>query len=220
MAKVKHVLNVQARIPGGTGAARRLRGTGLIPAVIYGKGKETQSVSVNAAEWGMLARYELNVISLIQDGKETMVLLKEVQHNAIKNCTSHIDFQAIDMNQKITAHVAIHAGHTAPIGESAGGQLSQMLHEIEVSALPQDMPEVIEVDVSGLNVGEELRVGDIVMPEGVTAVTDHALVAFGVVVESAEEEASADGEAATEPEVIAEKKVEERNKEREAAKKA
>ncbi len=174
MAKVKHVLNVQARTAGTTNDARRLRKTGLIPAIVYGKGVEPKCISVNATEWQLLSRNELNILSLVEDGKETLVLLKEVQHDPIRNRTRHLDFQAIRMDQKIKAHVAVRAGHALPAGASAGGLLEQNLHEIEVESLPQDLPEEIIVDVSGMNLGDMIHVGDIAMPEGVTAVT-HAL---------------------------------------------
>ena len=172
MAKVKHVLNVQARMAGGTGDARRLRKTGLIPAIVYGKGIEPKCISVNATEWQLLSRNELNILSLVEDGKETLVLLKEVQHDPIKNRTRHLDFQAIRMDQKIKAHVAVRPGHALPAGASAGGLLEQNIHEIEVESLPQDLPEEIIVDVSAMNLGDMIHVGDIPMPAGVTAVTD------------------------------------------------
>ena len=224
MAKVKHVLNVQARTAGTTNDARRLRKTGLIPAIVYGKGIEPKCISVNATEWQLLSRNELNILSLVEDGKETLVLLKEVQHDPIKNRTRHLDFQAIRMDQKIKAHVAVRPGHVLPAGASAGGLLEQNLHEIEVESLPQDLPEEIIVDVSGMNLGDIIHVGDIVMPEGVTAVTHADLVVFTEVDESAaaeeEEAAPAEGEEAAEPEVIAEKKTEERAAAREDRKKA
>ncbi|MBQ7730321.1 MAG: 50S ribosomal protein L25 [Lentisphaeria bacterium] len=224
MAKVKHVLNVQARTAGTTNDARRLRKTGLIPAIVYGKGIEPKCISVNATEWQLLSRNELNILSLVEDGKETLVLLKEVQHDPIKNRTRHLDFQAIRMDQKIKAHVAVRAGHTVPAGAAAGGLLEQNLHEIEVESLPQDLPEEIIVDVSGMNLGDIIHVGDIAMPEGVTAVTHADLVVFTEVDESAaeaeEEAAPAEGEEAAEPEVIAEKKTEERAAAREDRKKA
>ena len=224
MAKVKHVLNVQARTAGTTNDARRLRKTGLIPAIVYGKGIEPKCISVNATEWQMLSRNELNILSLVEDGKETLVLLKEVQHDPILNRASHLDFQAIRMDQKIKAHVAVRPGHELPAGASAGGLLEQNLHEIEVESLPQDLPEEIIVDVSGMNLGDIIHVGDIVMPEGVTAVTHADIVVFTEVDESAaaaeEEAAPAEGEEAAEPEVIAEKKTEERAAAREDRKKA
>ena len=224
MAKVKHVLNVQARTAGTTNDARRLRKTGLIPAIVYGKGIEPKCISVNATEWQLLSRNELNILSLVEDGKETLVLLKEVQHDPIRNRTRHLDFQAIRMDQKIKAHVAVRPGHALPAGASAGGLLEQNLHEIEVESLPQNLPEEIIVDVSGMNLGDIIHVGDIAMPEGVTAVTHADLVVFTEVDESAaeaeEEAAPAEGEEAAEPEVIAEKKTEERAAARDERKKA
>ena len=224
MAKVKHVLNVQARTAGGTGDARRLRKTGLIPAIVYGKGIEPKCISVNATEWQLLSRNELNILSLVEDGKETLVLLKEVQHDPIRNRTRHLDFQAIRMDQKIKAHVAVRPGHALPAGASAGGLLEQNLHEIEVESLPQDLPEEIIVDVSGMNLGDMIHVGDIAMPAGVTAVTHADIVVFTEVDENAvaaeEEAAPAEGEEAAEPEVIAEKKTEERAAARDERKKA
>ena len=224
MAKVKHVLNVQARTAGGTGDARRLRKTGLIPAIVYGKGIEPKCISVDATEWQLLSRNELNILSLVEDGKETLVLLKEVQHDPIRNRTRHLDFQAIRMDQKIKAHVAVRPGHALPAGASAGGLLEQNIHEIEVESLPQDLPEEIIVDVSGMNLGDMIHVGDIPMPEGVTAVTHADIVVFTEVDESAaeaeEEAAPAEGEEAAEPEVIAEKKTEERAAARDERKKA
>ena len=224
MAKVKHVLNVQARTAGTTNDARRLRKTGLIPAIVYGKGIEPKCISVNATEWQLLSRNELNILSLVEDGKETLVLLKEVQHDPIRNRTRHLDFQAIRMDQKIKAHVAVRAGHALPAGASAGGLLEQNIHEIEVESLPQDLPEEIIVDVSGMNLGDMIHVGDIPMPEGVTAVTHADIVVFTEVDESAaeaeEEAAPAEGEEAAESEVIAEKKTEERAAAREDRKKA
>ena len=225
MAKVKHVLNVQARTAGGTGDARRLRKTGLIPAIVYGKGIEPKCISVDATEWQLLSRNELNILSLVEDGKETLVLLKEVQHDPIRNRTRHLDFQAIRMDQKIKAHVAVRAGHALPAGASAGGLLEQNLHEIEVESLPQDLPEEIIVDVSGMNLGDMIHVGDIAMPEGVTAVTHADIVVFTEVDENSvaaeeEEAAPAEGEEAAEPEVIAEKKTEERAAARDERKKA
>ncbi len=224
MAKVKHVLNVQARTAGTTNDARRLRKTGLIPAIVYGKGIEPKCISVNATEWQLLSRNELNILSLVEDGKETLVLLKEVQHDPIRNRTRHLDFQAIRMDQKIKAHVAVRPGHELPAGASAGGLLEQNIHEIEVESLPQDLPEEIIVDVSGMNLGDMIHVGDIAMPEGVTAVTHADIVVFTEVDESAaeaeEEAAPAEGEEAAEPEVIAEKKTEERAAARDERKKA
>ncbi len=209
MAKTKHELNVQSRDLKGSANARRLRKQGLIPAVVYSKGTEPATVSVNAVEWGILSRNELNLITLKEGEKSMLVLLKEVQHDFIKNCCSHIDFMEVKHDQKITTHVPLHAGHTAPVGISAGGLLEQNMHELEVECTPDTLPEFIEVDIAAMNVGDQLHVGDIALPDGVKMVTPAELVAFEVYDPNATADdtatVAAEGEAPAEPEVIGEK---------------
>lgn len=209
MAKTKHELNVQVRDLKGSGNARRLRKQGVIPAVIYSKGIEPVMVSVNANEWGILSRNELNLITLKDGANQKLVLLKEVQHDFIRNCAAHIDFMEVKHDQKITTHVPLHAGHTAPAGITAGGILEQNLHEIEIECTPDTLPEHIEVDVSAMNVGDVIKAAGIALPDGVRLVTHGELVAFEVfdpnaVAEDLPEPA-AEGDAAAEPEVIGEK---------------
>ncbi|MBR2425928.1 MAG: 50S ribosomal protein L25 [Lentisphaeria bacterium] len=203
MAKTKHVLNVKLRSEGGSANARRLRREGLIPAVIYGCGTESKSVSVCAQEWEMLSRGELNMLTLkLEDGTETLALLKEVQTNFITLQTSHIDFMAVNPNEKIQAKVAIHAGHAAPAGEMFGGILDQMIHEVEVECLPADLPESIEVDVSGLNVGDVLHLEAIKAPAGVKILGHADQVIFAEVDPNASADAAAPADGATEPEIV------------------
>ncbi len=207
MAKSKHVLNVVTREANGSASARRLRKQGLIPAVIYSKGAVAETVAVSAREWEAVSKYELNLLSLIENGKETLVLLKEVQNDFMRNQAMHLDFMEVKNDQKITAHVALHAGHEAPAGTVMGGILEQNIHEIEVECLPADLPEQITIDVSKLNVGDLLHVADLEMPQGVKVVTHGDVVAFTVIDPNAvADEAAAEG--GTEPEVIGEKKAE------------
>lgn len=205
MAKTKHELNVQSRDLTGSANARRLRKQGVIPAVIYSKGAEPATVSVDATEWAILSRSELNLITLKNGDQTKLVLLQEVQHDFIRNCTSHIDFMEVRADQKITTHVPLHAGHAAPAGLSAGGLLEQMLHEIEIECTPDTLPENIVADLAALKVGDQLHAGDIVLPEGVKLVTPADLVAFMVYDPNAVAEEAAAGEGAAEPEVIGEK---------------
>lgn len=203
MAKTKHVLNVKLRSADGSASARRLRREGLIPAVVYGRGTESKSVSISAQEWEMLSRYELNMLTLkLEDGTETLALLKDVQTNFITLQTSHIDFMAVNQNEKIQAKVAIHAGHAAPAGEMFGGILDQMIHEVEVECLPADLPESIEVDVSGLNVGDVIHLSAITAPAGVKILGHADQVIFAEVDPNASEEAAAPADGATEPEIV------------------
>ena len=205
MTKTKHVLNVQSRSLTGSANARRLRKQGLIPAVIYSKGSEPETVAVSAAEWEVLSRSELNLISLKDGDKSQLVLLQEVQHDFIRNCASHIDFMAVKNDQKITTHVPLHAGHAAPAGIVAGGQLEQNMHEVEIECTPDTLPEHIEVDVAPLGLGAQLHVSEIALPEGVRMVTPGELVAFVVTDPNAAADDAPAASGATEPEVIGEK---------------
>ena len=204
MTKTKHVLNVQSRTLTGSANARRLRKQGLIPAVIYSKGAEPETVAVDAGEWEILTRSELNLISLKEGEKTQLVLLQEVQHDFIRNCASHIDFMAVKNDQKITTRVPLHAGHAAPAGIVAGGQLEQNMHEVEIECTPDSLPEHIEADVAPLGLGDQLHVSEIALPEGVKMVTPGELVAFVVTDPNASGDAPA-ASGATEPEVIGEK---------------
>lgn len=220
MAKQKHILNVVTRTETGKGPVKRLRKTGQVPAVIYHAGAAAKAIYFSAAEWEALQKYELNLLLLKEGETEHLALIKEVQNDFIRGKVKHIDFLEVDRSKKIKAVVAVKAGHTAPAGLSQGGMLEQFVHEIEVECLPDALPEAVEADVSALAMGQSLHIGDIVMPEGVTAVSDKSIVVFSVV-DPAKAAAEADAEAAdgaAEPEVIGEKERAEKAAAAEAAK--
>lgn len=206
MAKTKHVLKVTARTANKSADARRLRKTGMIPAVVYGSGKDAKSVAVNARDWEVLTRNELSLITLEDEGVETLVLLKAVQHDFMRNCASHIDFLAVDTDKKITATIPLHPGHTAAKGVSAGGIFEQNIHEIEVECFPNDLPEYIEADVSGMTVGSAMHIADIALPANVKVITHGELVAFHVAdpngISADLAPAGAEDEEAAQPELI------------------
>ena len=204
MSNAKHVIAVEARTEFGDNPSRRLRRASRIPAVIYSKGAEPETVAVDAGEWEILTRGELNLISLKEGEKTQLVLLQEVQHDFIRNCASHIDFMAVKNDQKITTRVPLHAGHAAPAGIVAGGQLEQNMHEVEIECTPDTLPEHIEADVAPLGLGAQLHVSEIALPEGVKMVTPGELVAFVVTDPNGSADAPA-ASGATEPEVIGEK---------------
>ncbi len=218
--KAKHVLNVKDRAVKGSGEARRVRAQGLIPAVIYSKGAAGRAISVNAPEWEALSQHEFNIVSLqFEGGEEVRALLKDYQRNFIKGTVSHIDFLEISKDVAIEAELPVHAGHEQAIGCSRGGLLEQVIHFLKVEALPDALPEGIEVNVASLNVGDRIRVSDLVLPEGVKAKADGELIVFEVVdAAMAEEAAPAEG-AANEPEVVGAKEKAEKAAEREEAKK-
>ena len=221
--KVKHVLNVSDRAVKGSAEARRVRAQGLIPAVVYSKGAAGRAISVKAPEWEALSQHEFNIVTLqIEGGEEVRALLKETQRNFIKGTTSHIDFLEIRKDVAIEAELPIHPGFEQPVGCSRGGLLEQVLHTLKVEALPDALPELIEVNVAAMNVGDVIHVSDLVLPEGVKAKSHGELVVFEVVDSAAMAEdvpAAEPAENAAEPEIVGAKEKAEKAAEREEAKK-
>ena len=221
--KVKHVLNVSDRAVKGSAEARRVRAQGLIPAVVYSKGAAGRAISVKAPEWEALSQHEFNIVTLqFEGGEEVRALLKETQRNFIKGTTSHIDFLEIRKDVAIEAELPIHPGFEQPVGCSRGGLLEQVLHTLTVEALPDALPELIEVNVAAMNVGDVIHVSDLVLPEGVKAKSHGELVVFEVVDSAAMAEdvpATEPAENAAEPEIVGAKEKAEKAAEREEAKK-
>ena len=217
MSKETPQIKVEARTVFGDNASRRLRKSGLIPAIIYGNGKDPRPVSVDSDAWcAFSARHASQMVTLLEDGKETPALVKEVQYNHLKNYFVHIDFQEVNLDAEISASVPLHA-HGESYGATHGGILEQDLHELPVLCRPRDLPDAIRVDVTELKIGDTLTVAQLVLPEGVKADVAEDTLVFHVVRPQEEEVEAApvEGEAAAEPEAINEKKTEARAAERE-----
>ena len=206
MSKVNNEIAVQSRKEFGKCASRRARKAGMIPAVVYSKGKEAKSIMGDAAAWKVLAGHPGQMVTLVDGAAKSSALVKEVQFNHLKNYVQHIDFQEVDVNADLTAMVPVHA-HGDCIGVNHGGILEFELHESEVICQPDHLPESIPAEVSSLDIGDQLHVKDLVMPEGVRTDLDPEAVVAHVVRPKEEAEAPAAEEAATEPEAIKEKKA-------------
>lgn len=217
VARIK--LKVDERSELGSSSVQRLRASGIIPSVVYGKGKETQSVKVSMKEihkvkGGHVA--ENVVLDLVVGGgkeqEKKTVIVKEIQKDAIKGDWLHMDFNEISLKEKLKTPVHIEVKGEAK-GVIAGGTLDQIMHEIEVECLPTDIPEKIEVDVTALEIGDALYVKDLVIPEKITVLADLEQPVLSVAAPRAEEEiapAPVEGEEeAAEPEVIGKGKKEE-----------
>jgi len=196
-------LVVEKREASTKGAARELRRNGRIPAILYGEGEPT-AVSVDAREWalGFQNISGNTIVKLKVDNDEHNVLIKDTQDDILTGRVHHIDFYAIHAGKKLTTFIPVRLEGT-PAGVLEGGILEHKIELVEVICLPKDMPEVFIVDVSGLDVGESLHVGEIPVPEGVEFRTDTSSTLAVVthakaVVEEVEEEE--DGEAAAEDE--------------------
>jgi large subunit ribosomal protein L25 len=205
----ENALQVEIRETAGKGVARRLRAGGRIPAVCYGSGQPAVSVSVDpTALRKLLERSDTGMNTLINlkggsvDGR--MVLVRELQKDPVRGSYLHADFYEVDIEQTVEVAVPLHIVGKAP-GVELGGILDHHLRELELECLPLSIPKELEVDVSGLQLGESVHVRDIVLPEGVTLKSDPDLSVVSVVAPSkAEEEAAVEGAELPEGEVAPE----------------
>lgn len=166
-------LNALMRKETGKGPARRLRIAGGVPAVFYGPRSETVLLSVNASDLlKLLRKREENVFIrlIIEDNgekHEKMSMVKEVQMEPVSRRFYHADFYEISMDRPFTFNVPIHF-KGLPAGVENGGELQHVRRELKVSCLPTKLPDFIEVDISGINIGDHLRVSDVMAIDGLT----------------------------------------------------
>jgi len=186
-------ITVQRRDGRGKGAARKLRRTGVFPAVFYGPKRTTVAIDVQAAEFDhKLAHLEgSHLIRLVNGGNDPdlhdkAVLLREVQRHPVSGDVLHADFLEVDLTERLTVSVPLRfVGKAA--GVVAGGILQPILREIEVECLPTEIPQFIEVDVSALGIHEAVHLADVTLPEGVTAVAEGTQTLVTVVPPTVEE---------------------------------
>ena len=176
MAGERVKLEVQQREKRGSADARRLRREGLIPGVLYGRGKSPHPFSVHERELrrALTGPAGLHaILDVVLDGQNTShaSILKDYQQDIISGRLAHVDLQEVRLDQPIQAEVVIElVGEAA--GSIEGGVLSQVTREINVEALPLEVPERIEVDVSSMQMGDTLRLVDVAVQEGVTFLDD------------------------------------------------
>ncbi|MGL4854164.1 MAG: 50S ribosomal protein L25 [Lentisphaeria bacterium] len=174
----KLVLKAFVRELTGSANANRLRKEGKTPAVLYNEKTEAKNIVVDTIEASALINVH-GVFALELDGVEVPVIIKDVQYNYLSGHTLHIDFMEVNMTHAVKTVVpVVSAG--IPVGLSAGGQLVQNLHGIELKGLPGDMPEQITVDVTELSIGDSIMVKNVVLPAGVESVTGSEVSVFQV----------------------------------------
>ncbi|MCB1227569.1 MAG: 50S ribosomal protein L25 [Verrucomicrobiales bacterium] len=177
-------LNAETRQRSGSASVRRLRKEGLVPAVIYGKKTENANIKVDAKAISMMLRDSasdnlLVNLKLDNGAGEQLALIQNVQHDHLNGGILHIDFHAVNMNESIHAQVPIEV-HGEAVGVKAGGQLDILLHTIEVFCKPKDLPAKLDIDVSGVEVGQAIHVRDIPLPSGVEIHLDGEVVVLAV----------------------------------------
>jgi large subunit ribosomal protein L25 len=168
------MLSLKAKIRNVKQDLEKMRKAGEIPAVFYGAGKDSTSISVPKIDFKKVWEKagESSAIKISTDGEEINVLIHEVQLDPVKNEPIHVDFLAIDMKKKIRVSVELVFEGVSEAVKSGMGILVKVLHEVEVEALPSDLPHNLIVDISKLeNLDDQILVSDIKLPPGVTMIT-------------------------------------------------
>ncbi|HEV2840423.1 MAG TPA: 50S ribosomal protein L25 [Chthoniobacterales bacterium] len=205
-------LTAERRTATGRSAVRKLKATGAVPAVIYGAKDKAEPLQVSRRDITAMLSHaagENILVELEIAGKSRLALVQEVQHAPVGGAILHVDFHAVSMDEVIQAEVPLEPTGTANGVKNMGGLLEQSLRSLAIECLPRDLPDLITVDVSALNIGDAIHVREIQLPPGVTTKVQPDLTAFSVLAPTVEEEpVAAAVEAPTGPEVIREKKEE------------
>ena len=169
----QHEIKATVRKDAGKGASRRLRRSGQVPAVVYGGHAEPTSIEIlhntvwlaSAHEWFYSSILDLNV-----DGQVQQVILRDMQRHPVKPLIMHMDFLRVSADELIRVRVPLHFlnQETSPAGKAGGVVITHEVNEVEVSCLPGNLPEFIEVDLVALKAGDTLHLSDIKLPAGVT----------------------------------------------------
>ncbi|MEO9340189.1 50S ribosomal protein L25/general stress protein Ctc [Mesorhizobium sp. SB112] len=203
MSHDTYELTAEAREKVGKGSAREIRRNGKVPAVIYGDKQTPIAITLSYKDIYYKIHgggFKTTIATIILDGKKIQVLPKDYQLDPIRDFPMHVDFLRVSKNSVVTVNVPVHFlnDELAP-GIKRGGVLNIVRHDIEVSSPANAIPEAIEVDLTGLEIGDSVHISAITLPKGVTpTITDRdftiATVAAPASLKSEESEAAADGE--------------------------
>jgi large subunit ribosomal protein L25 len=175
MSNAIFTLDATIRTDLGKGASRRLRHAGKVPAIIYGAGKDPVSLTLEHNKVLQAQEFEAfysHVLTINIDGKKEEALVKDMQRHPFKPKVTHIDFVRIVAGELLTTNVPLHFINEdqADAIKLEGGHAEHQMNEIEITCLPKDLPEYIEVDVANLALDETLHISDIILPKGVESV--------------------------------------------------
>ena len=205
-------LSATRRTGTGRSAVRKIKAQGAIPAVVYGGKTKAEPLQVSRRDISLMLSHasgENILVELEIDGEKSgrLALVQEVQHAPVGGDILHVDFHAVSMDEVIEADVPLEPTGTAEGVKTFGGLLEQALRSLAIECLPRDLPDVITVDISHLNIGDAIHVREIPLPQGVTTRIPADLTVFSVLAPTVEEEpVAAVAEAAAAPEVITAKK--------------
>ena len=179
-------VNANKRDTQGRGASRRLRHAGQVPGVLYGAGKDAESILLDHQELSLAMRKEAfhaSILMLNLDGQKQQVLLRDYQMHPWRNQVMHVDFQRVAKDKKIHMKVPLHFinAEIAPGVKTGGGSVQHIMSELDVSCLPDDLPEFIDIDLANLQLGHSIHLSELTLPKGVESVQlrggDDAVVA-------------------------------------------
>ncbi|HUE36354.1 MAG TPA: 50S ribosomal protein L25 [Candidatus Acidoferrum sp.] len=198
------------------GKVKQLRSTGRVPATIYGRQAAPQNLEISAREISDLIHHHLSEnllvdLSIENDARaKRLALVQEVQHHPIDGKVLHVDFHEVAENEKVTVHVPVETVGEAAGVKNSGGVLEHVLFKLKVRCLPKDLPEQLLIDVTALEIGKTIHLGEITPPPGVEIMGDKKLPVVSVTAPRAEEEVAptAEAKAAGDVEMTKEKKEE------------
>jgi large subunit ribosomal protein L25 len=168
-------LSATPRNDRGTGVARKLRQIGQVPAVIYGHGRQPQSLALNTREVDRLLSTisaASTVIELTFDGRTARTLIREIQRHPVKRNVLHLDFQELVAGEKVTVSVPLRFTGVAEGVRNGGGILEETMHQVHLRLDPSSIPDHIDVDVTPLTIGHSIHIRELTLPEGVTVLDD------------------------------------------------
>ncbi len=164
-------VNAQERSDEGKGASRRLRHQGLIPGIVYGGSKKPEMISLSHQEMLLHLEHEAfysSILNLKIGSKQQQVILKDLQRHPAKPFVIHVDFQRVSATQTLKTRVPIHfVGENVCPGLKMGGGVSHHLTDVEISCLPKDLPEFLQIDLSKMEIGDSVHLSEIELPDGV-----------------------------------------------------
>jgi large subunit ribosomal protein L25 len=185
--KLSFDIKAESRHDAGKGASRRLRHAGKVPAILYGGNEPPANILLDHTELALHLEHESfysHILKLHIDGKEQQAILKDLQRHPAKRQIVHADFQRVVAGMKLRMTVPLHfKGETEAPGSKAGGVATHIENNVDISCLPEALPEFIEVDVAALGMDDVVHLSDLVLPEGVelvelTAGRDHPVFTF------------------------------------------
>lgn len=194
-----HEITAERRADQGKGASRRLRRAGMVPAVVYGAGQAAENIQFDHLRLSLAVKndwFSSAILDLLVDGNRQKVLLRDVQKHPVKPQLLHLDFLRIDESKPVRVYVTIRFlnKETSPAAKTSGVVISHNITEVQVSCLPKDLPEYIDLDLGELGLGDVLHLSDLKLPAGVEIPElklgkeyDHTVVSAQAVREEVEE---------------------------------